>query len=194
MAVNGRTADDGTIINAIGAGPRLTSPTDSNLPPLKTVNGSVQSVVSPGSTFTYSIVFRNSGDVSARAVVITDDLPSQIEYVASSLNLDNRILTDAEDTDEGTVQGRRVVFQLPVVIPGQLVTLSFKARLSGATPAGVGVINFATITGQNISPTTSSVAVVVIDPSALSSGRAGGQCQFQALASQFSSTRAGTSV
>ncbi len=129
--VNGRPADDGTIINALGAGPRLTSPTDNNLPPLKTVNGNVQSVVSPGSPFTYAIAFRNSGDVTARAVVITDDLPSQVEYVASSLSLDNRILTDAEDADEGSVQGRRVVFKLPAVAPGQLVTLSFKARLSG---------------------------------------------------------------
>ncbi|MCM3900594.1 MAG: hypothetical protein ND866_02705, partial [Pyrinomonadaceae bacterium] len=173
--VNGRPADDGTIINALGAGPRLTSPSDSNLPPQKMVNGNVQSVVSPGSPFTYSIAFRNSGDVTAREVVITDDLPSQIEYVASSLSLDNRILTDAEDADEGSVQGRRVIFKLPVVAPGQLVTLSFRARLSGPTPGGVGVINFATLTGQNVQPTTSSTAVVVVDPfGTIFSGRAGG--------------------
>jgi uncharacterized repeat protein (TIGR01451 family) len=162
--VNGRPADDGTIINALGAGPRLTSPTDNSLPPLKTVNGSAQSVVSPGSTFTYSIVFRNSGDVTARAVVVTDDLPSQVEYVLSSLSFDNRVLTDAEDADEGTVQGRRVVFQMPAVAPGQLVTLSFKARLSGPAVAGVGVINVATVAGQNVPPTTSTTAMVVVDP------------------------------
>jgi len=173
--VNGRPADEGTIINALGIGPRLTSPTDSNLPPLKTVNGNVQSVVSPGSAFTYSIVFRNSGDVAARAVVITDELPAQVEYVSSSLSLDNGILTDAEDSDEGTVQNRRVVFQLTAIMPGQLVTLAFKARLSDATPAGVGVINLAAITGQNIPPTNSSMAVVVRDPfGTVFSGRGGG--------------------
>ena len=127
-----------------------------------------------GSTFTYSITFRNSGDVAARAVVITDDLPAQVEYVASSLSFDNRVLTDADDTDEGTVQGRRVMFQLPAVAPGQLVTLSFKARLNGPAVAGVGVINFATVTGQNVPPTTSSTAIVVIDPFGIVfSGRGG---------------------
>jgi uncharacterized repeat protein (TIGR01451 family) len=173
--VNGRPADDGTIINALGTGPRLTSPSDSSLPPLKTVNGNVQSVVSPGSPFTYTIVFRNSGDVTAREVVIIDDLPSQVEYVPSSLSLGNRILTDAEDADEGTVQGRRVMVKLPEVTPDQLVTLSFRARLTGPTARGVGVINFATITGQNVQPATSSMAVVVVDPfGTVFSGRAGG--------------------
>jgi len=173
--VNGRPADDGTIINALGAGPRLTSPTDNSLPPVKTVNGNVQSVVSPGSQFTYSIVFRNSGDVTAREVVINDELPSQIEYVPASLSLENRILTDAEDADEGAVQGRRVIVRLPAVAPGQLVTLSFKARLSGLVAGGVGVVNIATVTGQNVQPTTSSTAVVVVDPFGIVfSGRAGG--------------------
>jgi uncharacterized repeat protein (TIGR01451 family) len=139
--VNGRPADNGTIINALGTGPRLTSPSDSSLPPLKTVNGNVQSIVSPGSPFTYTIVFRNSGDVTAREVVIIDDLPSQVEYVPSSLSLGNRILTDAEDADEGTVQGGRVMVKLPEVTPDQLVTLSFRARLTGPTAGGVGVIN-----------------------------------------------------
>ncbi|MCM3873896.1 MAG: hypothetical protein ND895_24670 [Pyrinomonadaceae bacterium] len=172
--VNGSPADDGTIINALGAGPRLTSPTDGNLPPLKTVDGQVQAVVSPGSTVTYSIAFRNSGDVAARAVVVTDDLPSQVEYVASSMSFENRALTDAEDGDEGSVQGRRVVFQLPLVAPDQLVVFSFKARLTGPVTAGVGVINFAAITGQNIAPTISSTAVVVIDPFGIVfSGRGG---------------------
>jgi uncharacterized repeat protein (TIGR01451 family) len=172
--VNGRPTDDGVIINSMGAGPRLTSPVDGNLPPVKTVNGSVQAVVNVGSVFTYSISFRNSGDVSARTVVVTDDLQSQIEYVPSSLFLDNRSLTDADDADEGTVQGRRVLFNLPTVLPGQLVTLSFKARLTGAAPSGVGVINFATMTGQNIAPTTSSIAVVVVNPfGTVFSGRGG---------------------
>ncbi len=172
--VNGRPTDDGTIINALGAGPRLSSPVDTNLPPLKTVNGNPQSIVSTGSAFTYEITFRNNGDVTARGVVITDDLPVRVEYVPSSLILDNRILTDADDSDEGTVQGRRIVFQLPAVAPGQLVTLSFKARLNGILTPGIGVINTATISGQNVPPTPSSPAVVVIDPFGIVfAGRAG---------------------
>ena len=41
-AVNGRGEDEGTIINAVGNGPRLTSPDSASLPPTKLVNGNPQ--------------------------------------------------------------------------------------------------------------------------------------------------------
>jgi trimeric autotransporter adhesin len=170
-----RPEDNGTIINALGAGPRLTSPTDPNLPPLKTVNGSAESIVSTGSTFPYEITFRNNGDVAARNVVITDELPLRVEYVASSLTLENRALTDADDTDEGSVQNRRITFRLPTIAPGELVTVSFRARLNGILTPGVGVVNIATVSAQNVASTPSSAAVVVIDPFGIVfAGRAGG--------------------
>jgi len=78
-AANGRVEDDGTIINSLGRGPQLTSPTSAALPPLKQVNGTNQAVVTRGNPFTYSIAFRNSGDVAARNVVLTDEIPTGIE-------------------------------------------------------------------------------------------------------------------
>jgi uncharacterized repeat protein (TIGR01451 family) len=172
--INGRPADQGTIINEVGTSARLTSPVDVNLPPVKTVNGDSRSVVSPGTPFTYSITFRNSGDAAAREVVITDNLQPQIEYVAGSLTLDGRNLTDVQDTDEGEVQGRRIVVRMATVAPGQVANVTFRARFVGGIPAGVGVINLAEFTGQNIPPTTSSAAVVVIDPfGTVFSGRGG---------------------
>ncbi len=173
--VNGTPSDDGTIINSVGASARLTSPTDPNLPPLKTVNGSSQATVSAGSPFTYSIAFRNSGDAPARAVVVTDDLQPQIEYIAGSLTLDGRGLTDAEDADEGSVQGRRVTVRPADIAPGQIVIIAFRARLTSGIPGGMGVLNLASFTGQNIAPTTSSTAIVIIDPfGTVFSGRGGG--------------------
>lgn len=163
-SANGRAEDDGTIINAVGSGARLTSPTDSSIPPLKTVNGSAQAVVSHNTPFTYSIAMRNNGDTPARSVVLVDDLPTELEYVPASLILENRNLSDAEDADEGYVQGRRVVIRLAEVLPGQVVTVSFKARLKGNVPGGAGIINFANLTGANIAATRSTTAIVVIDP------------------------------
>ncbi|MDQ2936001.1 MAG: isopeptide-forming domain-containing fimbrial protein, partial [Acidobacteriota bacterium] len=173
-SVNGSLQDQGTIINAVGAAARLAAPADSNLPPLKTVNGSSQAVVSAGTPFTYTIAFRNYGDTAARSVVCIDDLPTELEYVPFSLSLDGRNLSDAVDADEGYVQGHRVVVQLNQVAPNQLVTISFQARLNGSVAGGVGLTNFATLTGENVALVISSKAIVVIDPfGTVFAGRAG---------------------
>ena len=104
-ALNGNVEDDGTIINEVGNGPRFSNPNSPALPPLKEVNSGGQAVVTRGNPFTYSIAFRNSGDVSARNLVLADDLPAGVDYVANSLHLDNngsnKDLTDAQDADEG---------------------------------------------------------------------------------------------
>jgi trimeric autotransporter adhesin len=173
-AVNGRGEDEGTIINAVGTGPRITDPRSAALPPVKLVNDNPQAIVSPGQPFTYTISFRNSGDVTARNVVVSDDLPAEIEYVPSSLRLEENSLTDAEDADEGLVRNRRLEVHLSEVVPNQVVRISFNARLTGKAPAGVGIINGATVSGQNVVATSSTTAVVVVDPfGVVFSGRGG---------------------
>jgi uncharacterized repeat protein (TIGR01451 family) len=173
-AVNGRGQDDGTIINTVGQGPRLTSPDNPSLPPSKLVNGNPQSIVSPGTPFTYTISFRNSGDVKARNVLIADDLPAQIEYVPNSMQLADRALSDANDSDEGTFVNHRIEVRLTEVAPNEVVRVSFKARLVGNVPGGVGINNTAIITGQNVTQTESTTAVVVVDPfGEVFSGRGG---------------------
>jgi fimbrial isopeptide formation D2 family protein/uncharacterized repeat protein (TIGR01451 family) len=172
--VNGRPSDHGTIINTVGNSARLTSPTDTNLPPLKTVNDNSRSIVSVGTPFTYSITFRNSGDAAARSVVVTDNLQPKLEYVTGSLTLDGRNLTDAADADEGDVQSRRLVVRLETVAAGQVVNISFRARLIAGLPAGVGVLNSAELTGANVASTNSTTAIVVVDPfGTVFSGRGG---------------------
>jgi uncharacterized repeat protein (TIGR01451 family) len=174
-AANGRAEDTGTIINDVGAGARLTSPDDPSLPPLKTVNGSAQAVISPGNPFTYIIAFRNNGDTPARGVVISDDLTSTLEYVQGTLRLDEKELSDAQDGDEGYVSSNRIVVRLArEVAPNEVVRVSFKARLVGQAPAGIGLINLASISGLNFPVTQSSAAVVVVNPfGVVFAGRAG---------------------
>src|SRR5947209_198605 len=173
-AVNGRGEDEGTIINTVGKGARLTSPDNPSLPPTKLVNNNPQATVSPGNPFTYTIAFRNSGDVTARNVLVTDDLPTGIDYVSSSLHLENRSLTDAADSDEGTLTNRRIEVRLSEVAPNQVVHISFQARVSASTPSGVGINNIATVSAQNATAVQSTTATVVIDPfGVVFSGRGG---------------------
>ncbi|HEX8710026.1 MAG TPA: hypothetical protein VF723_17425 [Pyrinomonadaceae bacterium] len=174
-AANGKAEDDGTIINVVGAGPRLTSAENPSLPPTKLVNASAQAVVSPGSPFTYTISFRNSGDVTARNVLLSDELPQGIDYVAGSLRLEERGLTDAADADEGQLSGRRLEVRLAQVVPDQVVRISFMARLNGSAPAGVGVVNEAALSADNASAIKSTTAVVIVDPFGMVfAGRGGG--------------------
>ncbi len=174
QGVNGKPSDQGTIINTVGSSAPLTSPSDTNLPPVKTVNDNTKSIVSVGTPFTYSITFRNSGDAVARSVVVTDNLQPKLEYVTGSLTLDGRSLTDIADSDEGDIQGRRLQVRLATVDAGQIVNISFRARLIAGLPPGVGVLNSAELTGANVAPVNSSTAIVVVDPfGTVFSGRGG---------------------
>src|ERR1051325_362468 len=89
---NGRSEDSGTIINGVGTGARLTDIANVNLPPSKLINGLSEAVVDGAASFGYSINFRNSGDVPARNVVVSDQLPAGIEYVPRSLQLNDQNL------------------------------------------------------------------------------------------------------
>ena len=176
-AANGTVEDDGTIINEVGRGPLFSSPTNAALPPLKEVNGASQAVVSRGNPFTYAIAFRNSGDVAARNLVVTDDLPAGVEYVAGSLHLEfngSKDLSDAQDADEGFVHGQHVELRLALLAPDQVVRLTFKAQLGQDAPGAVGLINVAQVIADNAALTKTNSVVVIADPfGTVFAGRAG---------------------
>jgi uncharacterized repeat protein (TIGR01451 family) len=165
MSANQAATDDGTIINAVGAGARLTHPTDAQLKPLKLVEDKDRAVAQAGQSLNYSISFRNSGDVAARGVTVVDELPAALSYVPNSLRLGERPLSDADDADEARVTGRRIEFRLSQPLqPGEAVKISFQAMVAGGVMGGAGVINTAVVSATNSAPVTTSEAVVVIDP------------------------------
>jgi uncharacterized repeat protein (TIGR01451 family) len=165
---SGNVEDDGTIINDVGAGPAFSNPNSPALPPLKEVNNGSQAVVTRGTPFTYSIAFRNSGDVAARNLLLSDDLPAGIDYVAGSLHLDNngsnKDLTDAQDADEGSVSGQRIELRLVNLAPDQIVRLTFRAQLNSTAPPAVGLVNTAQVNADNATSTRTNSVVVVADP------------------------------
>ncbi|HEV2705704.1 MAG TPA: SdrD B-like domain-containing protein [Pyrinomonadaceae bacterium] len=174
-AVGGVTEDSGTVINLYGTGARLTAPEDPRLPPVKLVEGRERVTAAPGQTLNYTISFRNSGDITARNVLLSDELPEGLEYVTGSLRLGNRILTDAEDADEGRAAGRRVELRLAQVAAGGLVQLSLQARVNSRVAPGAGVVNTASVAAENAPSVSSSSATAVVNPFGLVyEGRSGG--------------------
>src|SRR5207237_3101881 len=143
---------------------RLTDPADPNHGPSKLINGLAQTVVSRAGEFTYVIAFKNSGDTAARNVLVQDHLPSTIEYLPGSLQLNERSVSDALDNDEGSVQGGDIKIQLSRVNPGETFRISFRARLASSAPAGTGLVNTATLTADNAQQVVSARATAIIDP------------------------------
>ncbi|MCA1817161.1 MAG: DUF11 domain-containing protein, partial [Acidobacteria bacterium] len=124
-----------------------------------------------------TISFRNRGSVTARNVLAADDLPAGLEYVAGSLRLGARSLTDAADSDEGQLanNSRRVEVRLAQVRADELVTISFRARVTGEAHSGEGAVNVAALTGDNVERTNSSAATAVVNPfGVVFAGRSGG--------------------
>ncbi len=164
-AVNGAATDSGTIINSGGKGATLTNPGDPTLIPQKLVQNAKRYVAGRNEQLEYSITFRNSGDVDARNVVITDELAPELNYVANTLKLNDKALTDAADSDEGEFSGKRVIVKLgSPVKPNEIVRVTFMATVTGSTIPGQGVINVAQISAANAKTTDTTQAIAVIDP------------------------------
>jgi len=174
--VNGMVEDTGTIINAIGERARLTDPANPALPPSKLVNNQERATAAPGQTLDYTISFRNSGSVVARRVLLADDLPAGLQYVAGSLRLGGRALTDADDADEGrAVNERRFEIRLAAIQPDEVINVAFRALVTGDIVPGTGAVNAATLSGENFETVNSAAAIAIINPfGTVYAGRSGG--------------------
>jgi uncharacterized repeat protein (TIGR01451 family) len=173
----GRAQDTGTVRRTVKERPRFTDPTDPNLPPRKTVNGVAEVVASPSQAVQFEIAFRNSGETTANAVRVLDQLPAGLTFVAGSLRLTTLgqtvPLTEASDGDAGDVTGQAVEVRVPVVAQDQVVTVSFSARVD-SLPAGTVLVNRATVSADNApTATTRDVSVIVSPQGKVFDGEAG---------------------
>jgi uncharacterized repeat protein (TIGR01451 family) len=174
---NGAVSDDGTIVNTVGERARLTDPANPALPPLKLVNERARVAAAPSESLDYTISFRNSGSVTARNVLLADDLPAGVEYVPGSMRLGGRALTDAPDADEGRTanDSRRLELRIGEVRAAEVVTLRFRARVTGDVQPGTGAVNVATVSGENFDSVGTSAATAAINPfGVVFAGRSGG--------------------
>ncbi|MFL6256602.1 MAG: hypothetical protein ACJ74T_16475, partial [Pyrinomonadaceae bacterium] len=194
-ALNAGAQDAGTIVNAYGNGARLTAPSDPSLPPVKLVEGRESVTTSPGQALSYTITFRNSGDTAARNVALRDDLPEGLEYVAGTLRLNGRALSDASDADEGSVVGRRVELRVAQFAVGEILEVALQARVTHAVPHGTGIVNTASVAADNAPSVSSTSATAVASPfGVVYQGRSAGTPIPGAHVSLVADTTSGTLV
>lgn len=164
-AANGIAEDEGTIINTAGKAAVLTDPDNPTLAPVKTVENQRSWVTSKNQPLKYQIAFRNSGDIAARNVVLTDELPDGLQYIAKTLQIDARSVSDADDSDEGSVTNNRLTVRLAnPVAPGQIVHVAFQAMIVKNLSPGAGVTNVAELSASNAPKVSTNPAVAVVDP------------------------------
>jgi len=167
-----RVEDQGTILLTVGTGPKFSSLTDANRPPLALVDGQSSTAAVAGQKISFSITLTNSGDISAKDVVVTDDLPAGFEYVPGSMLFGVHASTSTtsiraapNSSDESLVVGRHVEVHLPEVGQGEIATINFQVLLSGLTLQGGGVFNHAVINARNIAaPVATTEVMVVVNP------------------------------
>jgi trimeric autotransporter adhesin len=164
--VDGNKTDAGTNINKGGEGTKVTDPANPALPPVKYVENKDHISSTAGAVLNYSIHFRNSGTTPALNVLLTDDLPPELDYMPGTMKLGDLVLTDAIDSDIAQViNQRRLEIKLASVAVNQVISVTFQARLNSNVKPGVGVINTAQVAGDNIGTAIRTArTVVVINP------------------------------
>jgi uncharacterized repeat protein (TIGR01451 family) len=83
----------------------------------------------PGATITYTIVATVAGSGSVSGLAITDNIPANTNYVASSMMLGGTPLSDAVDADAGDFNGTRINVVLGTVAGGQTRTVTFRTTI-----------------------------------------------------------------
>lgn len=165
-SVDKNKTDNGTNINKGGEGTKVTDPKNPALPPVKYVENTDHVTSTAGAVLNYSINFRNSGTTPALNVLLTDDLPPELDYVTGTMKVGDLALTDAIDGDIAhVINSRRLEVKLAKVDVNQVVSVAFQARLNNNVKPGVGVINTAQVAGDNIGTAIRTArTIVVINP------------------------------
>ncbi len=169
--------DPGTIINKGGETTKISDPLNPSLPPVKYVENKDQVTSTAGAILNYSINFRNTGVTPALNVLLSDDLPPELDYVPGTLKIGGVALTDAIDSDTGQlINSRRLEIKVASVAVNEVVRATFQARLNSNTKPGVGVINTATVAGDNIGTAirTAKTTVVINPEGTVYAGYSGG--------------------
>ncbi|UVO51290.1 hypothetical protein M0208_12500 [Sphingomonas sp. SUN019] len=86
--------------------------------------------VVPGSIVTYRLSATVDGSGTAPGLRIADTIPDGTSYVAGSLSLDGRSLTDAADSDEGAGSATRIDVVLGDVAAGAARVTAFKVKIN----------------------------------------------------------------
>jgi len=112
----------------------------------KDLNGGTIQV---GDVIEYTIRTRNTTPNTVKNLKISDELPSELKYVAGSLKVDGQSVSDAQDTDKGSYADGIVSGQFGNVTDTAWHTIVFRAEVA-AGQAGQTIRNVGEVTGDNL--------------------------------------------
>ncbi len=154
---NGLASDTGQqwIVGTTGAS--LTGAGGPNTAVTKTVNQTTMVQSEPGSTVQFSIVAKNSGGAPATGVVVSDPVPEGLAVDLSSATIDGQ-----PAGTQATLSGQTIRFAIPMLAPGAMLQVSFRASLPPGQTLGQTFVNVATISADGIAPQTTTPAAVLV--------------------------------
>lgn len=103
-----------------------------------------QTSAAPGSLLTYTLNYRNHGNLTATGCQLADPLPTGTTFVSNSASR------------PVSLDGQLLLCQLPDLPPGTGGTLSFSVKLADNLPAGAILVNQASLQAAAASPVTSN--------------------------------------
>jgi uncharacterized repeat protein (TIGR01451 family) len=141
------------------------------------VAGSAGSLVLPGDTLEYTIIVRNSGNISAAEATLQDPIPAGATYVAGSTRLNTAIVSDINGTmpfatpgvikSPNAANGVLQADSTPTVTTDREATLTFRVTINAGTTS---VSNQATATySDNSTGSAATTSVLSDDPNTLAS-------------------------
>jgi len=87
----------------------------------------------PGETIAYSLHFTGEGEGAVRDALVSDPLPSNLDYVPGSLKLDGAALTDAADGDAGSFDAGAVAVRIGDRTAPFDILITFEAVVQAAS-------------------------------------------------------------
>jgi len=150
VSVEGREAVDQTTVDV--------NSSKVNRPPVMPTNVLLRKVsdrseVRPGDTVQYSIILRNTFEHPIRNVVVEDRIDDRYSDVVGSSN--------------GEMIGNRIVWNVPVLNPGDTWGVDYTVRIRPDAPHGVEIANVVSVEGEGLERTsltervrTSSIGIV----------------------------------
>lgn len=140
------TAND--VINAAsGAADNLTNPVISNQtvasvvrPRLELIKSGDRAAAEPGDTIIYRLTLRNTGQIPAGNIIITDVLPLGINYVSTLTQASITVGTGTTPTTltRATRTGQNVTFNFPALAPGEALNVVYGAVITPDAVRGTG--------------------------------------------------------
>jgi uncharacterized repeat protein (TIGR01451 family) len=120
---------------------------------VKSVSAGNGVIVKPEDILTYTLVVRNTGNLPATNVLLTDTVPDMTTFV------------DGSASPAPAINGRTLVWNAGTLLPAQVFTASFAVRVSMAVVAQQSIQNVALVSSQELTETNSNEVVNILPPS-----------------------------